>query len=69
MTVNLHKAVRVACINDDTTITALAKTMGVNRKTLYSAIHNGNPTLSTIENIARALSMSASELIAMGEEL
>jgi len=65
--INLHKAVKKLCIDRDLTITELAESMGVNRKTLYSAISNGNPRLSTIEGIAKALSVTASGLIREGE--
>jgi len=60
---NLHKAVKKACIDADTNISDLAKKMGVNRKTLYSAISNGNPRLSTIKGIADNLGIKASKLI------
>ena len=60
---NLHKAVKKACIDADTNISDLSKKMGVNRKTLYSAISNGNPRLSTIEKIAKSLEIKVSELI------
>tara|TARA_B100001063_G_C16779142_1_gene569383 strand:- start:10802 stop:11002 length:201 start_codon:yes stop_codon:yes gene_type:complete len=65
--VNLHKAVKKLCIDRDLTITELAERMGVNRKTLYSAISNGNPRLSTIEGIAKALNVTVSGLIREGE--
>ncbi|AUR82837.1 Cro/C1-type helix-turn-helix domain protein [Vibrio phage 1.029.O._10N.261.55.A7] len=65
--VNLHKAVKKLCIDRDLTISQLAESMGVNRKTLYSAISNGNPRLSTVEGIAAALGVSASTLIKEGE--
>ena len=65
--VNLHKAVKKLCIDRDLTISQLAESMGVNRKTLYSAISNGNPRISTIEGIASALSVTVSVLIKEGE--
>ena len=66
--VNLHKAVKKACIDKDLNISTLAELMGVNRKTLYSAISNGNPGLTTIEKISSNLGLKVSELIIMGEE-
>lgn len=66
--VDLHKATKRACIDKDMTISDLAIKMGVNRKTLYSAISNGNPRLSTINGIAYSLDIKTSELIGMGED-
>lgn len=39
----------------------LADVLGINRVTLTSSI-NGNPTLSTLENIANALNVEVTEL-------
>lgn len=65
--VDLHKGVKKLCIDQGTTISSLAITMGVNRKTLYSAISNGNPCLKTIEGIAKALGVKLSKLIECSE--
>jgi len=46
----------------------LAAAMGINRKTLYSAISNGNPSIKTIEKIAHNLGVKAWELIKESEE-
>lgn len=64
--VDLHKAVKIALAMNGGTITELAEYLEVNRKTLYSAIQ-GNATLKTVSSIARALGMTASELIKLGE--
>ena len=64
---NFHKAVKVAVAVRGTSMTMVAIDMGVNRKTLYSAI-KGNPTLSTIVSISRSLGMKASELIELGQD-
>lgn len=66
--VDLHKAVKIACAKHNTNISQIAAYMGVNRKTIYSAIRNGNPSIKTIEKIAEAFGMPVSELIRMGEE-
>ena len=64
---DLHKAVKKLCIDKDMTISDVAKSMGVNRKTLYSAISNGNPRLSTIEGISSAIGVKAWELVKEAE--
>lgn len=64
---DFHKAVKVAVALRGTSMTMIAIDMGVNRKTLYSAI-KGNPTLSTILSISRSLGMKASELLELGQE-
>lgn len=65
--INLHKGVKKLCIDKNTTISNLAVTMGVNRKTLYSAISNGNPCLKTMSGIAKALDVELSKLIKYSE--
>lgn len=65
--VDLHKSVKKICIDKDITVSEVAERMGVNRKTLYSAISNGNPRLSTIEGVAKALDVKCWELIKGGE--
>ena len=65
--IDLHKAVKIARAKTNTNISQIAANMGVNRKTLYSAIRNGNPSIKTIEKIAEAFSMPVSELIELGE--
>lgn len=65
--IELHKSVKKLCVDKGITMKELANKMGVNKTTLYSAIRNGNPTLSTIENIAKGLDVKVSEVIAGGE--
>lgn len=65
--VDLHKSVKKVCIDKGITVSDVAERMGVNRKTLYSAMSNGNPRLSTIEGIAKALEVKVWELIKSGE--
>jgi|GEM_PF-2555545 len=49
-------------------ITALADKLGVNRKTLYSALH-GNPRLSNLQRIADGLGVRLSDVIAISEDV
>jgi len=65
--VDIHAAVKIGCVKKGTSITAIASDMGVNRKTLYSAI-TGNPSIKTIERISRSLDVPLSTLIKWGEE-
>lgn len=50
------------------TLSSLADKMGINRKTLYSCVH-GNPRLSSLRNIAEALNVRLSDVIAIAEEV
>lgn len=50
------------------TLSSLADKMGINRKTLYSCVH-GNPRLSILRNIAEALNVRLSDVIAIAEEV
>ena len=65
---NLYSAVKVFCVREKLTISDLAKKIGVNRKTLYSAMKTGNPRLSTIQAVASALKIKVSELISEAEK-
>lgn len=49
-------------------ITALADKIGVNRKTLYAALH-GNPRLSNLQRIADGLGVRLSDVIALSEDV
>lgn len=60
---DLRKGVKRLVYANDSTMQQLAKDMGVVPSTLYSAISNGNPRLSTMEKIADALGVSLAKLI------
>lgn len=64
---NLYNAVKASAALKGIGINDVADRMNVNRKTLYSTLHNGNPRLSTIIAVSKALDMKASELIKLGE--
>ena len=65
---DINKATKLYCLDNDITLTKLAETMGINQKSLYSALSSSNPTLKSICKISEALGIKASELIATAEE-
>jgi len=64
---DLKQAFKVALARNNTTATAMADQLGLNRKTLYSAFYTGNPRFTTLERVASHLNMKVSEFIALGE--
>ena len=59
--------VKEICKQQGITISNLAKKMGIKQESLSRTI-NGNPTLSSLENIAEALNVKVSDLVKEGEE-
>ncbi|MEG1290248.1 MAG: helix-turn-helix transcriptional regulator [Bacteroidales bacterium] len=53
--------IKEVCKEKSMTLQKVAEIMGVNRVSLSNSI-NGNPTLSTLENIAKALGVEVVEL-------
>tara|TARA_R110001583_G_scaffold109400_2_gene258146 strand:- start:18163 stop:18366 length:204 start_codon:yes stop_codon:yes gene_type:complete len=65
---NLRKAVKVSLAVKGWNMDKLALAMCKNKRTIESSLYNGNPTLSTISNIASELGYSLSEFIKLGED-
>lgn len=65
---NLRKAVKIALAVNEWNMDDLAKSMCKKRKTVESAIYNGNPTLDTLNNISKELGYTLSEFIKLGEK-
>lgn len=53
--------IKEVCKEQNTTLTDVAKTIGINPVTLSQSI-NGNPTLKRLEEVADALDVDVSEL-------
>lgn len=64
---NLKKAVKVALAMEGWNMDDLAKRMNKPKATINSSLYNGNPTLSTVDNIAKEFDYSLSEFIRLGE--
>lgn len=63
---NIKKAVKVALAQKGLAYSDLAKRMGVSTAYLYNL--SPNVTSKTMQSIAEALGMKASELVALGED-
>lgn len=46
------------CEQRSLTITELGRLIGLKKSSIYSIINNGNPTVETLEKIAKALNVS-----------
>ena len=64
---NLKKAVKRALAAQEWNMDDLAKLMNKPKGTINSSLYNGNPTLGTINNIAKEFNLSLSEFIRLGE--
>ncbi len=64
----LTKAVKVALAGKDWNMDDLARATGRRKGTINSNIYNGNPTLSTINNIAEGFGYKLSDFIKLGED-
>lgn len=65
---NIRKSMRVALAVKGWNMATLATTMNKSKGTISSAIYNGNPTLSTVSDIAKEFNLTLSEFIKLGEE-
>ena len=65
---NIYATVKVLAEERGLSISGLADKIGVNRKTLYSAL-NGNPRLSNLQRIADGLNVRLSDVIAIAEDI
>ena len=65
---NIKKSLRVALAVREWDIARLATEMNKPKGTVTSAIYNGNPTLDTISDIAKALGYPLSDFIKLGEK-
>jgi len=64
---NLARSIRVALAQRDHNAAWLADKIGVKRQQIGRIIKTGNATTTTVDKIAKALELSSSELIALGE--
>lgn len=65
---NLRKAVKICLAKKNWIMEDLAKAQQKPRATVNSSIYNGNPTLSTLEGLAKDFDLSLSEFIKLGED-
>ena len=65
---NLKKAVKVSLSIKEWNMDDLARAMNKPKGTINSNLYNGNPTLSTINNIAKEFGYELSEFIKLGED-
>ena len=65
---NLGKAVKIALVMKGRTQTDLAKELGVTRVYMSRVCCQENIGMSALTNIANALGMKVSELVALGED-
>ena len=65
---NLKKAVKISLAVNEWNMDELALRMNRNRRTIESALYNGNPTLFTLSNIAKEFNLPLSEFIKLGED-
>ncbi len=65
---NLRKAVKISLAVKGWNMDQLALKMCKNKRTIESALYNGNPTLNTLASIAKEFDYTLSEFIALGED-
>ena len=65
---NIRKSMRVALAVKGWNMAHLATNMNKAKGTISSAIYNGNPTLSTVNEIALELGYTLSDFIKLGED-
>lgn len=65
---SLYATIQALAKERGLSLSGLADRMGVNRKTLYSCV-NGNPRLSSLQNIADTLNVRLSDIIAIVEDV
>ena len=65
---NIRKSMRVALAVKGWNMAHLATNMNKAKGTISSAIYNGNPTLSTVNEIAKEFDLTLSEFIKLGED-
>ena len=65
---NISKSIKVALAQREMTVGDLAKKLDLSRQRVNSLIRADNARTDTIEKVAKALNMQASELIALGED-
>lgn len=68
MSVNIKKAIKVAIAMRGISQRDLATAAGLSEASISSIVSRGAPSLKTVERLAKALGMKASELIKFGEE-
>jgi hypothetical protein len=64
----LKKAVKVCLAKNEWNMDDLAKSLCKPKATVNSALYNGNPTLATLNDMAKEFKLTLSEFIALGEE-
>jgi len=65
---DLRKSIKIALAKKNISASDLAVLLGVSRQRLSNIMAASNVRSDTIDNIAEALDMQASELIALGED-
>ena len=63
----MKKAVKIALLNRNRTMTNLAESIGKDRAALTESLYNGNTVFKTIELVALELDYQVSEFIKLGE--
>ncbi len=65
---NLKKAVKICLAVKEWNMDDLSKRLNKPKATVNSALYNGNPTLSTMNDMALEFDLPLSEFIKLGEE-
>ena len=65
---NIRKSMRIALAVKGWNMADLATKMNKAKGTISSAIYNGNPTLSTVNEMAKEFNLTLSEFIKLGED-
>ena len=53
--------IKEICENKNLTRTELGRMIGLKKSSIYSVINNGNPTVETLEKIAKALDVKVKD--------
>jgi len=65
---NLRKSIKIALAQKEQNATWLAGELKVSKQHISKIMSGANVSSKTIENVSKAFGLSASELIALGEE-
>ncbi len=63
---DLHKSLKISLIQFDTTVVEIAKNLEVTPATVYKSCQS-DARISTINRIAKAIGITTSQFIALGE--
>lgn len=61
--------IKEICEKRNLTITELGRMIGLKKSSIYSVINNGNPTVETLEKIAKALNVKVKDFFEEDKEV